>query len=170
VHTHFVSACQAHFSEIDNKRLASRRRGHDARTRPMISEENKSSATIKPDEADPRGLADKATHSARALAEEGKENAAERIGTIASAMHGAAKEFEQQMPQGAELIRSAASTLESGAERLRQRSVDEWLQTANKFAHKEPIALFGGALLAGFALSRFLNSSRPTARAGDNKG
>ena len=136
----------------------------------MTSEDNKSSTTIEPDEADPRRLADKATDSARALAEEGKKNAAERIGTIAAAMHGASREFEQQMPQGAELIRSAASTLESGAERLRQRSVEEWLQTANKFAHKEPIALFGGALLAGFALSRFLNSSRPTARAGDNQG
>jgi hypothetical protein len=126
----------------------------------VTSEDHKSSAPIETDEADLRRLADKATHSARTLAEEGKESAAEHIGTIASAMHGAAKEFELRMPQGAELIRSAASTLEGGAERLRQHTIDEWLQTANKFAHREPLALFGGALLAGFALARFLSSSR----------
>ena len=76
------------------------------------------------------------------------------------------------MPQGAEIIHNhnAAVTFGSGAERLRQRSVDEWLQTASKFARSEPVALFGGTLLAGFALSRFLNSSRRTVRAGDNQG
>ena len=94
------------------------------------------------------------------FAEEGKETTARQIGTVASAIRGVARELEGQMPKGAEFVRSAAATLESGAERLRQRSADEWLEGFKRFARDEPVALFGGAILAGFAVSRFLNSSR----------
>jgi hypothetical protein len=135
----------------------------------MSPEDTSDSAIAESAKNDFSELADAATQHARSFAEEGKETAAQQIGGIATAIRGAAREFERQMPQGAEIIRSAAATLESGAERLRQRSVDEWLQTANNFARNEPVVLFGGALLAGFALSRFLNSSRPSARSGDNQ-
>jgi len=136
----------------------------------MTPEDSSGAATTESGKSDFSGLAETATQRARSFAEEGKETAAQQIGGIATAIRGAAREFERQMPQGATVIRSAAATLESGAERLRQRSVDEWLQSFNQFAHKEPIALFGGALLAGFAFSRFLNSSRPPARTGNDQG
>ena len=135
----------------------------------MSPEDTNDSAITESAKNDFSELADAATQRARSFAEERKETAAQQIGGIATAIRGAAREFERQMPQGAEVIRSAAATLESGAERLRQRSVDEWLQTASNFARNEPVALFGGALLAGFALSRFLNSSRPSARSGNNQ-
>lgn len=136
----------------------------------MTPENDGGSATAESVKTDLSELADTATERARSFAEEGKETAAKQIGGIATAIRGAAREFERQMPQGAEIIRGAAASLENGAERLRQRSVDEWLQAANKFARNEPVALFGGALLAGFALSRFFNSSRPMTRAGDDQG
>jgi hypothetical protein len=136
----------------------------------MTPEDSSGSATTESGKDDFSELADTAAERARSLAEEGKETAAKQLGGIATAIRGAAREFERQMPQGADVIRSAAASLESGAERLRQRSVDEWLQAANRVARNEPVALFGGALLAGFALSRFFNSSRPSTRAGDNQG
>ena len=135
----------------------------------MTQEDSEGAARREPDEANLRGMADTATQSARTLAEEGKQNTARQIGTVASAIRGAARELEGQMPKGAELVRSAAASLESGAERLRQRSVDEWLASIRRFAHDEPAALFGGALLAGFAVSRFLNSSRARSSAGANR-
>ena len=135
----------------------------------MINEDGSGSATTESLKDDVSELRDEATERARVLAEEGKETAAQQIGGIATAIRGAAREFERQVPQSAGIIRSAAATLETGAERLRQRSVDEWLQTAGDFARKEPLALFGGALLAGFALSRFLNSSRPAPQGGDSQ-
>ena len=134
----------------------------------MTPEDSEGSATARPEETNLRGLADTATRSARTFAEEGKETTARQIGSVASAIRGAARELEGQMPKGAELVRSAAASLESGAERLRQRSVDEWLASIKRFAHDEPAALFGGALLAGFAVSRFLNSSRARSSAGGN--
>jgi hypothetical protein len=135
----------------------------------MTPEDSKGSATVETETADLRGLANTATQSARAFAEEGKENTARQIGTVASAIRGAARELEGQMPKGAELIRSAAASLESSAERLRQRSVEEWLTSVKRFAHDEPAALFGGAIVAGFAVSRFLNSSRARSSAGGNR-
>jgi hypothetical protein len=136
----------------------------------MTPEDSSSaSATIGHREPDLRGLADTAKQRARALADEGKVNAAERIGSIASAIRGAAKELEPQMPQGADLIRGAAASLENGAERLRGRSVEEWLQSANKLAHDQPLAVFGGAILAGFVLSRFFNSSPPAPAGGQSQ-
>jgi hypothetical protein len=33
------------------------------------------------------------------------------------------------------------------------------MRTLNDFGRKEPLAIFGGAVLAGFAISRFLKSS-----------
>jgi hypothetical protein len=132
----------------------------------MTPDDSEGSATPEAVQSNLRGLAGMATESARSFAEEGKETTARQIGTVASAIRGVARELEGQMPKGAEFVRSAAATLESGAERLRQRSVDEWLEGFKRFAHDEPAALFGGAILAGFAVSRFLNSSRahPSAR------
>lgn len=135
----------------------------------MIQEDGSGSATMERAKEDFGELRDEAAQRARSFAEEGKESAAQQIGGIATAIRGAAREFERQVPQSAGLIRSAAATLEDGAEKLRQRSVDEWLQTAGKFARSEPLALFGGALLAGFALSRFFNSSRPAAPSGGDQ-
>jgi hypothetical protein len=135
----------------------------------MTPEDSEGSATTEPEQANLRGLAGMATQNARTFAEEGKETTARQIGSVASAIRGAARELEGQMPKGAELVRSAAATLESGAEKLRQRSVEEWLQSVRRFAHDEPVALFGGAILAGFAVSRFLNSSRARSSAGDNR-
>jgi hypothetical protein len=126
----------------------------------MIPKDGTGSAKTETGGSDFGEIADGATERARSFAEEGKETAAQQLGAIATAIRGAAREFERQVPQSAGVIRSAATTLEGGADRLRQLSVDEWLQSAGRFARNEPMALFGGALLAGFALSRFFMSSR----------
>jgi hypothetical protein len=63
------------------------------------------------------------------------------------------------MPQAATFVHDAATRLEGAAASLRERSVDDLLRSFNNFARSQPAALFGGAVLAGFALSRFLKSS-----------
>ena len=63
------------------------------------------------------------------------------------------------MPQAAGVIHDAAAKLEGAAASLRERSIDELVGSFSKFARKQPAAFFGGPVLAGFALSRFLKSS-----------
>jgi len=96
---------------------------------------------------------------ARKIAERQKDAGADQIDGVARAVHGAAHEIERELPQAAGFVEDAAARLEGLAASMRQRSIDELLRGLNNFARAQPAALFGGAVLAGFALSRFLKSS-----------
>jgi hypothetical protein len=96
---------------------------------------------------------------ARTVAEQQKKAGADQIGGVARAIHGAAHEIEQEMPHAAGFIHDAAAKLEGAADSLRERSVDDLIRSLNNFARSQPATFFGGAVLAGFALSRFLKSS-----------
>jgi hypothetical protein len=99
---------------------------------------------------------------ARSAAEQQKESGAEQLGGVARAIHGAARELEDQMPQAARFVHDAAKQLDGAAGALRERSIDDLMQSFNRFARAQPLAFFGGAVLAGFAVSRFLKSSGQT--------
>jgi hypothetical protein len=96
---------------------------------------------------------------ARRVAEQQKKTGADQIGGVARAVHEAAREIQQEMPQAAGFVHDAAAKLEGAAASLRERSIDDLVRSLNNFARNQPAAFFGGAVLAGFALSRFLKSS-----------
>ncbi len=108
-----------------------------------------------------------AVAQAEEVAERQKRAGAERVDEIAKAVHGAADELGKQMPQAAELVHATAARLEQGADALRERNIRDLVGTFNDFGRKEPLALFGGAVVAGFAISRFLKSSSENARRGE---
>jgi len=101
---------------------------------------------------------------ARGVAEQQKQAGADQIGGVARAIYGAAHEIEQEMPHAAGFVHDAAARLEGAANSLRQRSVDDLVRSLNNFARSQPATFFGGAVLAGFALSRFLKSSAEPSR------
>lgn len=84
---------------------------------------------------------------------------AEKISSVAGAVHGVAQALESEMPQAATYVHDAASQIEHGAAQLKDRSVDELLSGVGGFARRHPLTFFGGALLAGLVVSRFLKSS-----------
>ena len=98
---------------------------------------------------------------ARHLAEERKSAAADNVVRLSRAVHGAADQLGEELPQAAGYIHSAADRLQSASKTLRERSVEDMLAGFGDFARRQPAAAFAGALLAGFALSRFLKSSNP---------
>jgi hypothetical protein len=93
------------------------------------------------------------------MAERKKEAGASQLDGVARAVHRAADELENQMPGASDFIHGAASRLERGAEALRSRSIDSLMDSFNAFGRREPLALFGGAIIGGFAVARFLKSS-----------
>lgn len=101
---------------------------------------------------------------AEAEAEHQKAEGADRIGGLAQAVHGAAHELEPQLPQAAAYIHDAASRLERASTTLRERSVEEILGDLGRLAREQPAMLFGGAVLAGLAFSRFLKSTGNSTR------
>ncbi len=100
-----------------------------------------------------------AMSQAEEVADRQKKAGAERVDEVAKAVHGAADQLGKQMPQAAELVHAAASRLEQGAEAVRERNIRDLVGTFSDMGRKEPLALFGGAIVAGFAISRFLKST-----------
>jgi len=105
--------------------------------------------------------ADAMKQEARRVAEQQKAGAAEQLGGIAHAVEDAAGDLERQMPQAAEYVHDLAQRLETAASAIRERSVDDLINSANDLARKQPAVFFAGAVVTGFALSRFLKSSSP---------
>ena len=93
------------------------------------------------------------------LAEAGKETGAQRIGRLGRAVHGAANEIGKELPQAAEYVHTAGESLENAAAHLHDHSVEDLFASFSRFARRQPIAAFAGAILAGFVLSRFIKSS-----------
>lgn len=109
---------------------------------------------------------EQASERVRNMADQQKRMGAERVGSIARAVRSAAGNLEGEMPAAAEFIEDAARRLEQTAGDLRDRSVDDILSDVTAFARRQPALFFGGALLAGFVLSRFLKSSPPEGNSG----
>jgi hypothetical protein len=107
--------------------------------------------------------AESAKAEARRIANQQKNAGADRLGDVAGAVHGAARTLEAGMPQVASYVHGAAVQLEDASNMLRHRNVDDLLDEIGSFARSQPVVFFGGAMLAGFALTRFLMSSRQMA-------
>ena len=88
-----------------------------------------------------------------------KQAGADVIDATGRAIRSAADDLESQSPAVAGVIRDGAERMSNTASALRQRNVDELFESAGRFAREQPAALFGVAVVAGLALSRFLKSS-----------
>lgn len=95
----------------------------------------------------------------QSFAERQKKLGAEQIGSVARASHRAAEEIESELPGVARSIHDTAGRLESLSDSLRNQTLEDLLESFGDLARQRPVAVFGGALLAGFALSRFLKAS-----------
>ncbi|HEU4659397.1 MAG TPA: hypothetical protein VFS63_01915 [Pseudolabrys sp.] len=101
---------------------------------------------------------------ARATAEDVKAAGADQIAGVTRAVHGAADQLGQELPKAAGFIHAAAEKLEGASAGLRDKSVEEIVDSFGNFARRQPAVAFASAVLAGFALSRFLKSSAPDVR------
>jgi hypothetical protein len=108
--------------------------------------------------------ASKAREKAEALADHGKQMGVGQMHGIARAARGAADELQDQSPEMARAVRQAADGLDKAASSMRGKSVGEIVDMFDDFARRQPAAYFGGAVLAGFVLTRFMKSraDRPT--------
>jgi hypothetical protein len=96
------------------------------------------------------------------FAERQKAAGADNVARLGRAVHGAAEQLGDELPQAAGYIHSAADTLQNASSALRERSAEDLVSDFLGFARRQPAAAFAGAMLAGFALSRFIKSSHPS--------
>lgn len=102
----------------------------------------------------------RAKDESRSMLSRQKEAAAGQADSLAHAFrdtaHSLAREHHEQTGH---YIGYAADQLESLGRRLRERDVDALIGDAQDYARRSPGVFFGGAVLAGFLLARFLKSS-----------
>jgi hypothetical protein len=104
--------------------------------------------------------ASEARHEARSFAETQKDEAAGRVGGVASAIRSAAGDLDDQNQSAvADYARQAATGLDRVSDALSNRSIDDLVHTVEDFARRQPVAFLGGSVLAGFVMARFAKSS-----------
>jgi len=100
-------------------------------------------------------------------AEDQKRRGAETMRSFAGAVKSAAGELEGQSPLVARQFRNAADRIEDLSMNLKDRSIGQLFGAASDLARRQPVSFFAGAIVAGFALSRFLKSSAPATPAAE---
>jgi hypothetical protein len=106
--------------------------------------------------------------SAADLADQQKETGARQLSGIAGAVHAAADQLDQQLPGAARYIHDAAERIDHAASDLRNRNLTDIADGVRRLGQDRPLALFGGAVLAGFVLTRFLKSGQGDGAGGDS--
>jgi hypothetical protein len=98
-------------------------------------------------------------HELKKTAEDQKMRGVDAIQCFARAIGSAAGELENQSPRIAQSVRDAAQKVDGLSRNISNRNVDELMNAATELARSQPMLFIGGAIAAGFALSRFLKSS-----------
>jgi hypothetical protein len=99
--------------------------------------------------------------SVRKIAQHQKDGFADTMGGFAKAVDAAAGQCGRESQAMSGMLSAAADTIRSASDSLRDRHIDDIAATVQHFARHRPVALFAGAVAAGFVLSRFLKSSAP---------
>ena len=95
------------------------------------------------------------------FAEEGKDAGVRQAEGLARAIHRAADEIQDSAPWMARYVHEAAVSVDGMARSIRDRRPREIIGSLESLARRQPVAFFGAAALAGFALARFARSSPP---------
>jgi hypothetical protein len=106
-----------------------------------------------------KSLASNVAQEVGASAEAGVAKGADAMQGFARAIESAASELESQSPQIASRVRTVANRVDGLSNNIRGRSLNELLTAAQDLAKSQPTAFIAGAVVAGFALARFIKSS-----------
>jgi len=106
------------------------------------------------------------------LAETPKTASADALEGMGRAVRSAADDIGKESPVVAGYVRDAAANIDKVAGGLRDHTVGDLFDMVTKFGRQQPVAFFAGAIVAGFALSRFVKSgmNEPTAEETPQRG
>jgi hypothetical protein len=112
------------------------------------------------------------------IGEAPKTAGADAIEGVGRAVRNAADDIGKESPLVAGYVRDAAVNIDKVASGLRDHTVGDLLDMVTRFGRQQPVAFFAGAIVAGFALSRFVKSgmnepppvAETVAQGGDSAG
>lgn len=107
-----------------------------------------------------KSLASQAAEQGKSALNQQKDSAAQRVDNVGGAFRHAADELQEKgQSQTGYYVGMVADQLESLGQQLRNKDANSLIRDAENLSRRSPMLFFGGALLAGFALSRFMKSS-----------
>lgn len=95
---------------------------------------------------------------------------ADYVGMVSQSAHDFARTLDEKAPELGRYMHLAADGADRVADQMRRKSPDELFDMAADYARRNPRMFFGGAIAAGFLLSRFLKSESPSAAAYASSG
>lgn len=122
------------------------------------------SSTVNKVKSDMNDFKAKATDSARAAAERGKDRAAEAVGSIGKLIRDSASTIDEKVgTQYGDYARSAADAVDGFAGKVDAKDVDDIVTDTRDFIRKSPAVAIGAAAAIGFVLARLVRSGRDDA-------
>jgi len=104
-------------------------------------------------------LASAASERAKDAVQERISGGADLLGHLAAAVRAAARDLDPNAPQLAGFAREAAGRIDDFSNEIRDKSVEELIETSSDFARRQPAVLFGAAAACGFLLFRMVKSA-----------
>jgi hypothetical protein len=141
--------------------------GKDSGTAGQLRQE--AAGAVEDIKAEGTRVVEAATDQALGFAEEQKRLGADQAEGLARAVHGAADQLQGNSPQIAHYVHEAASAVDGLARSLRDSSPGQLMGQMEDLARRQPVAFFGAAVLAGFALARFAKSSAEEVQRGSHR-
>ena len=110
-----------------------------------------------------KDVAKQARDHVQGLIGQQKEQAADRLGALASALREAGQKLNQDQAAGdvGQYAGRAASQVERLSKYLRQSDLNTLVRDTESFARRRPEVFLGGTIIAGLMLARFLKASAP---------
>lgn len=114
---------------------------------------------------------DQVTAQATSKIEQGKGQAVDSLGTVASAIRQTSGQLRKQDQDGiAEYVERMAGRIEEFGTYLGNRNLNQLVGDAERFARREPALFVGGSFLLGLFGARFLKSSAQVGQQGGSGG
>jgi hypothetical protein len=104
-------------------------------------------------------MAEEARQRGKGFLEEQKSTAADSLERFASILHETGERLGDDQPTFSDFFHRGADSVDRFAGILRERDTESMLNQFQDFARRQPGLLLGGAVAAGFFLSRVLKSS-----------
>jgi ElaB/YqjD/DUF883 family membrane-anchored ribosome-binding protein len=105
-------------------------------------------------------LREAARQQAEGLLDRQKAAAADQAERVTTVLHKMADEFErQQQPYFSGCVNELAKRSDTVSRTLRERDLSTVMHQTREYSRQHPALFLGGAVAAGFMLSRFLRSS-----------
>jgi hypothetical protein len=101
---------------------------------------------------------------------EQQRSGADFMNRFAGNIREAARAFENDAPFASRGISTAADYVEDAAQRVRDGSFRDLIDSATDFAKRQPAAFLGLSVLAGFAAVRFLKAESPASASQRDNG